>query len=246
MNAKTILMGLALLIPASTYSVDAMAYAKCDKMDDDKKKAKCEKKEGKRISKLRAKTTPFVPSSLTDKFSSLDAEDANPFNTDNYYTPSYEPLGVEAADMVFGGVSRIEAALTMATYVGALSKEGKTDEAKALATDLLPELVKLKDEIQNIKTGVEKIKADPAALAKDNPMLVPKIVGGAGAALAKLPGIISDLPKALSAVKPLAAGAAGAAAGAAMDKVGDAAGAAKDAIPAVPEVPAAPVPAPAE
>ena len=235
MNAKTALLGLALFVPASAYSVDAHAYAKCDAMDDDKKKAKCEKKEAKRISKLRAKTTPFVPSAISDKFSGLDAEDKNPFNTDDYYTASYEPLGIEAVDQVLGGVANIEAALTMATYVGALSKEGKDDEAKALASSLLPELIKMKDEIQAIKEGVEKIKAAPASLVKDNPMLAPKVVGGAGAALGKLPGIITDLPKAVSAVKPLAGGAAGAAMDAGLDKVNDAAGGAadkaKDAVP---------------
>lgn len=238
MNVKTALLGLALLVPASAYSVDAHAYAKCDSLEDDKKKAKCEKKEAKRITKLRAKTTPFAPSALSDKFTDLDGEDANPFNSDDYYTASYEPLGIEAVDQVLGGVANIEAALTMATYVGALEKEGKSDEAKKLASALLPELVKMKDEINNIKEGVEKIKADPASLVKDNPMLAPKVVGGATQALGKLPGIVTDLPKAVSAVKPLAGGAAGAAVEAGMDKANGAAGgamdkvdAAKDAVP---------------
>ena len=139
---------------------------------------------------------------------------------------------------MLGGVANIEAALTMATYVGALEKEGKSDEAKKLASALLPELVKMKDEINNIKEGVEKIKADPASLVKDNPMLAPKVVGGATQALGKLPGIVTDLPKAVSAVKPLAGGAAGAAVEAGMDKANGAAGgamdkvdAAKDAVP---------------
>lgn len=238
MNVKTVLLGFALLVPASTFSAEAFAYAKCDSLDDEKSKAKCEKKEAKRISKLRAKTTPYVPSTLTADLSNLDGEDANPFNMDDYYTPSYEPLGIEAVDQVLGGVNRIDAALTMANYVGALNKEGKTDEAKALASALLPELIKMKDDIQAIKEGVEKIKADPASLVKDNPMLAPKVVGGAASALGALPGLITNLPKALSAVQPLAGGAAGAAIDAGMDKANDATGgamdkvdAAKDAVP---------------
>jgi len=238
MNVKTVLLGLALLVPASTFSADALAFAKCDSMEDAKAQAKCEKKETKRVSKLRSKTTPYVPSALNADLSSLDGEEANPFNMDDYYTPSYEPLGIEAVDQVLGGVSRIDAALTMANYVGALNKEGKTDEAKTLASALLPELIKMKDDIQAIKEGVEKIKADPASLVKDNPMLAPKVVGGAASALGALPGMISDLPKAVSAVQPLAGGAAGAAMDAGMDKVKDATGgatdkvdAAKDAVP---------------
>ncbi len=228
MNVKTILLGLALLVPASTFSADALAFAKCDSMEDEKSKAKCEKKETKRVSKLRAKTTPYVPSALNADLSSLDDEAANPFNMDDYYTPSYEPLGIEAVDQVLGGVSRIDAALTMANYVGALNKEGKTDEAKTLASALLPELIKMKDDIQAIKEGVEKIKADPTSLVKDNPMLAPKVVGGAASALGALPGMITDLPKAVSAVQPLAGGAAGAAVKAGMDKADDATGGAMD------------------
>jgi hypothetical protein len=235
MNIKTALLGFALLAPVSLYATDAAAFAKCDAMDDEKKAAKCEKKETKRISKLRAKTTPLAPSSLNDGLSSLDAEDANPFNMDDYYTPAYEPLNIEAVDQVLGGVNRINGALTMANYIGQLNKDGKTDEAKALATALLPELVKMKDDIKGIKEGVEKIKADPSALVKENPMAAPKVVAGAGQALAQLPGMITDLPKAVSAIQPLAGGAAGAAVNAATDAAtgaaGDAADKAKDAVP---------------
>ncbi|MEC8422707.1 MAG: hypothetical protein VX000_02955, partial [Myxococcota bacterium] len=122
MNIKTALLGFALLAPASMYATDAAAFAKCDKMEDDKKKAKCEKKMTKTITKLRAKTTPMVPSSLNKGFASIDGEDANPFNTDDYYTPAYEPLQIEAVDQVLGGIARINGALTMATYIGQLNK----------------------------------------------------------------------------------------------------------------------------
>lgn len=234
MNVKTALLGFALLAPAAMFSTDAAAYAKCDKMDDEKKKAKCEKKEGKRISKLRAKTTPYVPSTLNDGLSSLDGEDANPFNMDDYYTPSYEPFGNENVDKVLGGVNKIDAALTMASYIGKLHKEGKSDEATKLASALLPELMKLKGEVEAIKKGIDGIKADPASVASD-PMQVPAILKGTGAAAAALPGLITELPKAVSAVTPLAKGAAAAGVNAATDAAkgaaGDAAGKAADAVP---------------
>lgn len=224
MNIKTALLGLSLLAPASLYATDAAAFAKCDAMEDAKKQGKCVKKETKRVAKLRAKTTPMAPSALNAGLSSLDAEAANPFNMDDYYTASYEPMGIANVDKVLGGVSKIDAALTMANYIGALHKDGKKDEAKTLATALLPELVKLKGEVESIKEGIDGIKADPAALAKDDPMKVPAIVKGAGAAAAALPGLITNLPKAVSAIKPLAGGAAGAAVNMAKDKAGAAAG----------------------
>ena len=224
MNIKTALLGLSLLAPVSLYANDAAAFAACDGIEDAKKQAKCEKKEAKKLAKLRAKTSPMAPSALNSGLSSLDAEDANPFNMDDYYTPAYEPFKIDAVDQVLGGVSRINGALTMATYIGQLDKDGKSDEAKALATALLPELVKMKGDIDGIKEGIEKIKADPAALAKDNPMAVPKIAAGAATALGQIPGMVKDLPKAVSAIKPLAAGAAGAAVNAATEKVMDAAG----------------------
>jgi hypothetical protein len=235
MNIKTALLGFALLAPVSMYATDAAAFAKCDAMEDAKKQGKCEKKETKRVSKLRAKTTPMAPSALNAGLSSLDAEAANPFNMDDYYTAAYEPMGIENVDKVLGGVSKIDAALKMANYIGTLHKDGKKDEAKTLASALLPELVKLKDEVKGIKEGIEGIKADPDSLAKDDKMKGLAIAKGAVAAAAQLPSLISDLPKAVSAIKPLAGGAAGAAVNAAKDKAGDAAGdaagKAKDAVP---------------
>jgi hypothetical protein len=234
MNIKSAILGLALMAPVSFYSADASAFAKCDNMDAGKKQDKCNAKEAKKVTKLRAKTTALKPSAINAGLSGLDGDDVNPLNTDELYTPAYEPFNIEAVDQVLGGVNRIDAALTMAGYIGELNKAGKTDEAKKLATALLPELVKMKDDIKGIKEDIDKIKADPASLAKENPMAVPKIVGGATQALAAIPGMISGLPKAVSAIKPLAGGAAGAAVNAAVDKAGDAAGDVKDKVPEVP------------
>lgn len=224
MNVKSAILSLALLAPVSFYSVDANAFAKCDNMDAGKKQDKCNAKEAKKVAKLRSKTTALKPSAINAGLSGLDGDDVNPLNTDEMYTPAYEPFNIEAVDQVLGGVNRIGAALIMAGYIGDLNKAGKTDEAKKLATALLPELVKMKGDIDGIKEGIDKIKADPAALAKDNPMAVPKIVAGAGQALAAIPGMITSIPKAVSAIKPLVAGAAGAAVNAATDKAGAAAG----------------------
>ena len=224
MNTKTALLGLALLVPTTTlYSADAAAFAKCDKMEDDKKKAKCEKSETKRIAKLRKKTTPFKPSAISDSFAALDGDDANPFNTDDYYLGISE-TGIKPLDELVASVVRIQGAVALATYVGALDKDGKSDEAKALATDLLPELLKMKDEVEAIKEKVNEIKADPTSLVKDNPAAALKVPGALGPVATQLPKTIGQLPKAIAALKPLAGGAMGAAVKAAAAKAGEAAG----------------------
>ncbi len=228
MNSKTILLGLSLLVSATAFSTDAAAYAACDGIEDAKKKEKCEAKEAKNIAKLRSKTTPLKPSTISDKFSALDDDAANPFNMDDYYTGVAEPSGIAALDSLVASVNQVQGAVTMATYIGRLDKDGKSDEAKTLATALLPELIKLKDEIENIKAKVNEIKSNPAALVKDDPKAALKIPGIIGPIATSLPGTIADLPKAIGAVQPLAKGAAGAAVETGVDA---AKGAAGDAMP---------------
>lgn len=226
MNVKTALLGFALLLPVATFSADALAFEKCDAMDDEKAKAKCEKKETKRVAKLRKKTTPLKPSAISDKFASLDADDKNPFNMDDYYLGTSE-TGIKPLDELVASVNRIQGAVAMAGYVGKLNKDGDKDTAKALASDLLPVLKDMKTEVDAIKAKVNEIKADPASLVKDNPAAALKIPGAIGPVATQLPQTIAALPKAISAIGPIAAGAAGAAAEGAMD-------AAKGAAPEMP------------
>lgn len=223
MNMKLAVAGLVFLFSASAISTDAHAYVKCDAEEDEAKKAKCEGKEAKRIAKLRSKTTPFKPSALSAAYAGMDADDKNIFNMDDWYVPTYE-TGVKDVDTLLGSVSRIDAALTMAAYIGKLNKDGKADEAKALAKDLLPELKKMKDDVKAITDSINKIKADPKSVVASNPAALPKVLGALGTATTTLPALVAEIPKALGAIGPIAGGAAGAAVEGAVDKAKDAAG----------------------
>lgn len=226
MNLKTALLGFALLVPATTFSADALAFAKCDKMEDEKKKAKCEKGETKRITKLRAKTTPLKPSAISPAFADLDGDDANPFNMDDFYLGT-KTTGIAAVDEITAGANRIMGAVAMAAYIG--SMEDKAAATK-LAAGLLPVLAKLPDEGKAIVEKAKAAVADPTSLVKDNPAAALKIPGALGPVVGQLPGTLGDIPEALKSVKALAGGAAGAAMGAAMDKAKEATAGAAEAV----------------
>lgn len=226
MTAKYAILSLGLLFSSTAFAEDAKAdFVKCEGETDEKAKTKCNDKEAKRVSKARAASTLYKPSQLSDKFAGLDEDAKNPFNQDSFYV-GIIATGSKDVDAVLTSVAKIDGAITMASYIGYLNKTGKGDEAKALATDLIPVLTKLGDEVKTIKESIDKIKANPAAVAA-NPMDVPKIVKAIVPALATVVGAATELPKALGAVKPIAAGAAGAAVEAAKDKATDAA---KDAV----------------
>ena len=217
MNIRNLLLAAILAAPTLAISFDAHAFAKCDDIEDAKKKSKCEKNETKRIGKLRKSTEAFMPSALHKDFAFMD-KDGNPFDMDDYYVGKRADIGIESVDAITNSVTRIEAALTMATYVSALAKEGKNDDAKKVATALLPELKKMPDDVKAIMENVEKLKADPASLVS-NPMDVPKVLKNLGGAASSLPALAERIPKAVAAVGPLASGAAGAAVNEAMKKV---------------------------
>lgn len=222
MNVKSALLGLALLFPASAFAEDAADFVKCAGEEDAKKKDKCNATEAKRVAKARTASTLYKPSMLSEKFAALDDDAKNPFNQDSFYV-GVIATGSKDVDAVLTSVAKIDGAITMASYIGHLNKTGKADEAKALATDLIPVLTKLGEEVKAIKESVEKIKANPAAVVS-NPMDAPKIVKAIVPALATVVGATVELPKALGAIKPLAGGAAGAAVDAAKDKAADKAG----------------------
>lgn len=223
MTLKSSLFALALLFPATAFAEDAPApdFVKCaDKPDGEREK--CNAKAAKAVGKARAASTLYKPSMLSDKFAGLDEDAKNPFNQDSFYVGVIE-TGSKDVDAMLASVAKIDGAITMASYIGYLSKTGKSDEAKALASDLIPVLTKLGDDVKAIKESIDKIKANPAAVAS-SPAAVPKIVKALGPALVTVGGAAAELPKALGAIKPIAAGAAGAAVEAAGDKAKDAVG----------------------
>ena len=215
----SLVFGAALLGFAS----NAFAFEKCDAEQDEKKKAKCEATEAKQLEKLRKSTTPFKPSILDAKFAALDGDDKNPFNMDDYYVGTIE-TGSKTFDELAASVVRINAALTMARYADSLAKQGKNDEAKAVAADLIPVLTKLKDDVKAIKESIDKVKANPAAIATDNPLAVPKIAKALPGLLTTVVDAATSIPAAIKSVDTLAKGAGAAAKDMATEKAKDAAG----------------------
>lgn len=221
MTVKYALLGLGLFFSSAAFAEEAKAdFVKCEKETDEKKKEKCNATEAKRVAKARTNSTLFKPSMLSDKFAGLDEDAKNPFNQDSFYVGTIA-TGSKDVDAVLASVAKIDGAITMASYIGYLNKTGKGDEAKALATDLIPVLTKLGEEIKTIQESINKIKANPAAVAA-NPMDVPKIAKAIVPALATVVGAVTELPKAAGALKPIASGAGAAAVDAAKDKAADA------------------------
>jgi hypothetical protein len=219
MTVKSALLGLALLFPASAFAEDAVDFVKCAGEEDEKKKSKCNATEAKRVAKARTSSTLYKPSMLSEKFAGLDEDAKNPFNQDSFYV-GVIATGSKDVDAVLTSVAKIDGAITMASYIGHLNKTGKADEAKALATDLIPVLTKLGEELDAVTQSLQKIISDPKALGPDALKILPVVKP----ALATVVGAAVELPKALGAIKPLAGGAAGAAVDAAKDKAADKAG----------------------
>jgi hypothetical protein len=221
MTVKYALLGLGLFFSSAAFAEDAKPdFVKCEGETDEKKKEKCNATEAKRVAKARGNSTLFKPSMLSEKFAGLDEDAKNPFNQDSFYVGTIA-TGSKDVDAVLASVAKIDGAITMASYIGYLNKTGKGDEAKALATDLIPVLKKQIDEVKAIKESIEKIKANPAAVVS-NPMDAPKILKAIVPALATAVGAVAELPKAAGALGPIASGAGAAAVEAAKDKAADA------------------------
>ena len=219
MNIKHISLALAFLVPSFAYSPVANAgaeYASCSHKKDDDKRAKCNKNHGKYLKKAQKKTTPFLPSAISSKFSALDAEDKNPFATDDWYYGTVT-TGIESLDALTGEIYKAAGSIKMARYIGWMNSNGQKDDAVKLAQGLLPELVALKDIVPTLQEKVEKVKAEITA----DPKLALK-AGPGLSVLAVIPQLPKDLPGALKAIGPLAKGAAGAAVDKAADTVKDA------------------------
>jgi len=218
-----LLLAAALLAPLSVVPSDAEAaeYLKCAKKDDPKKKAKCNKNYGKWLAKEKGRTQPYKPSMLNDKLADWDADDKNPFATDDWYMGTRE-IGLASLDELLAEVWKAQGLIKMAKYVGHIHKEGNKDDAKHIAGIILPDLVKLKDILPTLQEKLAAVQADLPNIAKDNPALIipaGKAITQTIANLGKLP---ADLPGALAAVVPLVKGAPAAAKTMAVDAVEDA------------------------
>lgn len=221
MNIKHISLALAFLGSSFAYSTAANAgaeYASCSHKKDDDKRAKCNKNHGKYLKKQKAKTEALKPSAISSKFSGLDADDKNPFASDDWYYGTVT-TGIESVDGLTTEIYKAAGAVKMARYIGWMNQNGQKEEATALAKDLLPELIALKDIVPTLQEKVTTVKgeitSDPKLALKAKPAL---------GVLAVIPTLAKDLPGAVKAVGPLAKGAGGAAVDMAVDK-------AKDAVP---------------
>lgn len=221
MNIKHISLALAFLVPSFAYSPVANAgseYASCSHKKDDDKRAKCNKTHAKYLKKQKPKTEALKPSAISDKFADLDAEDKNPFASDDWYYGTVT-TGIESLDGLTGEVYKAAGAIKMARYIGWMNQNGQKEEAVELAKILLPELIALKEIVPTLQEKVSTVKAEITA----DPKLALKAKPALGV-LAVIPTLAKDLPGALKAIGPLAKGAGGAAVDMAVDK-------AKEAVP---------------
>lgn len=203
---------LAVCLLSTTLAAPALAFEgpeeRCKYMTG-KKLEKCEARQVKRLARLRANTRPFQPSMIHKDLARFDATEANPLNSDAFYV-GYRKTGIDEVDVVLMDATRVIATVKMAAWVGKLNRDGKKKEAAQVAAVLLPELIKLKDSIPRIQQNVEQIIANPAALVADDPIAALGIPRALGSVVGQLPRALSELPKTIGAVEPLARGAAAA------------------------------------
>jgi hypothetical protein len=218
------IIAFAIALPASN---PAFAYMKCDKMDNAKKKAKCEKKMKKSLAKKRANTTPIKPSDVGAEFAYMDG--ANLFNSDDWYLGVKES-GIKDIDAINKKVISSKGLIRLCRYAGHLNKTDKA-AAKKLGGKLAPRLKNIQQELDGINKEIEKF--DPNTLSG---MEAIKATAALAATTVQIAGVLAEVPGALAAIGPIVGGgvdsllkSAAGAAGDAMKQATDAANAAKDA-----------------
>ena len=144
------IVAFAVALPMSN---SAHANIKCDKIEKAGKKAKCEKKMGKKLEKLRANTTPIKPSDVGSEFSYLDGK--NPFNSDDFYL-GYKESNFKEVTELSKKIASAKGLIKLTTYAGHLNKSDKA-AAKKLGGKLLPRLQKLEEEMKGIEAASKKI-----------------------------------------------------------------------------------------
>lgn len=198
-------------------AADAGEYLQCEGKKDG---TKCNKRYEKWLKKEKARTTPLKPSQLNERLEPWDADDKNPFATADWYAGS-RAIGLDSVDELLGEVTKAQALVKMAKYVGYLHKSGDKEQAKELAGIILPDLIALKEIVPTLQEKLQAVQADLPNIAKESPTLIlpaGKALTQTVGHLGKIPG---DIPGALAAVVPLAKGAPAAAKTMAVDAVND-------------------------
>lgn len=169
---------------------------------------RCETKRRGRVDNLRASTVAFLPSQLHDSLTGMDRE--NPFDSDRFYLGTVE-TGIDEVDNVLTEVVRVQAAVRMARYVGALYAEGEVDMARQYATPTLQALISLKDTRANLLEDISGLRTvKPRDLIKgDNPR-DPQALLEAGKSITQIARVtaqttraFADLPGAIAALRPI-------------------------------------------
>jgi hypothetical protein len=208
MKFKLVSLVLATAFALPLIPNTAFAYEKCMGLEE-KDFEKCEKKEAKRIGKLRSSTTAFVPSALGDGFSGLDA--TNPFDSDDWYLGTVE-TGIEKVDVVINEVVKVQAAVKMAKYVSWEFNNGDKDKATSYAKPTLDALMNLQNAQADIQGKVDELKSTPPTELVDDPSQALKAIGAVKNLVsvgAQIPSTFADIPGAITSVKPIAAGMGG-------------------------------------
>ena len=216
-------LAFAVALPMSN---PAHAYIKCDKKQDEKAKAKCEKSMAKTIANQRKNSKALQPSKLGEEFAFLDEN--NPLDTDDWYV-GVRKIGVKQVDAMNVSVAKVTATLRLAKYTSYINKTDKAAAAK-LGGILLPKLRALETEAPALLEKVQALAAESATLISENPaqtLVIPKALGSLTSNMTKA---VASVPGALTAVVPIAKGAAAAAVSDAAAKVGDVINTANEAI----------------
>ena len=195
------------------------AHAGCDGMSG-KDLKKCEKK-AKAQAKADARTTPYVPSSLSPALAAWDGEN-NPFATDEYRVRVNE-TGVATVDQWSAKAFRMQAIVVGSKFIVDEIGKGNADAIKA-APALVPLLAEVPQLAQSIiQEGQGMPQALPAALAGPDLLKVPKLLPAIADTTKALTAATKEAPKVLGSLKSVVKApgdAAGAAAGVAADESG--------------------------
>jgi len=214
MKQALAIAAFAVAIPLSS---PAHAYIKCDKIEDAKKKKKCESKMTKNLAKMRANQTPISAADVGKEFAYLD--DQKLFESDDWFL-GYKETGFEDIDAVNKQLTAAKGLIRLTRYAGHLNKTDKA-AAKKLGGKLMPRLKEIQTELDLVSAEIEKVNTEQYV-----GMDAVKAAAALAATTAQVAATVGEVPGALAAIGPVITGGVEAMVG---DAVNQATGAIKDA-----------------
>jgi uncharacterized protein YjbJ (UPF0337 family) len=234
---KKIIVPLFAVLALALSSGTAMAEDCSGMSGKDLKNCEKANKKAAKASKAANKGTALKPSDVDPSWSSMDADDTNPFNTAEY-SVRFEETGIAEVDAYFKKAAVMKGKLAMTRYVVDQAAAGNVELVGSAGPALVKALASLPDDAQAlIGEGKELAGNLPKILTGPDAMKITKIgtgltsaIGNLTSAIADTPGVAASIGKLVTDPGAAAAGAADAAAGAAGDAVEGAVDDAKDAV----------------